>query len=163
MSRRIPEYKTNLKTTLRQQRTFLLWPILPCLRSFLFGKSFTFALKMSFVRILIHFMLVLLASGLPADKRSPQASEKSGASNQPKLSRIFRATINLGAFSSPIPIQGGQRIGEYRTIQYSVWLGSADDFEQWPRLTAGRSKEVLAARSRAVYPSSISSTTARSL
>ncbi|KAI4173614.1 MAG: hypothetical protein LQ348_006524 [Seirophora lacunosa] len=65
---------------------------------------------MSFVRFLIHFMLVLLASGLPADKPSPQASERSGASNQLKLSRIFRATINLGAFSSPIPIQGGQRV-----------------------------------------------------
>ncbi|KAL8966355.1 MAG: hypothetical protein Q9197_006030 [Variospora fuerteventurae] len=65
---------------------------------------------MSFVRLLIHFMLVLLASGLPVDIRSPEASQKSGGSKTPKLSQIFEARINLGAFSSPIPIPGGQRI-----------------------------------------------------
>ncbi|KAI4131013.1 MAG: hypothetical protein LQ338_001424 [Usnochroma carphineum] len=62
---------------------------------------------MSFLRILIGSLFVLLASGLPADS---VASSSSSSSSTSRLSRIFQATINLGDFSAPIPIPGGQRI-----------------------------------------------------
>ncbi|KAI4143097.1 MAG: hypothetical protein L6R39_004705 [Caloplaca ligustica] len=64
-------------------------------------------LKMSLIQILIGSLFVLLASGLPADL---VASAPSPSSTTPKLVQIFQATINVGDFSSPIPIPGGQRI-----------------------------------------------------
>ncbi|KAL8807342.1 MAG: hypothetical protein Q9223_004946 [Gallowayella weberi] len=62
---------------------------------------------LSFTRILVSLLLVSFATALPGpiDERAPNP-----ASSTPKLNRIFTADINLGDFTAPIPIQGGQRL-----------------------------------------------------
>ncbi|KAL8802972.1 MAG: hypothetical protein Q9182_003460 [Xanthomendoza sp. 2 TL-2023] len=64
---------------------------------------------LSFARILVSLFLVSFATALPgpADENQRAANP---ASSTPKLQRIFTADINLGSFSAPIPIQGGQRL-----------------------------------------------------
>ncbi|KAL8903146.1 MAG: hypothetical protein Q9207_004115 [Kuettlingeria erythrocarpa] len=59
---------------------------------------------MSILQFMVVSLLAMLASGLPADwKKTP-------ASTKPGLVKIFDGNIDLGDFSTPIPIPGGQRI-----------------------------------------------------
>ncbi|KAI4175919.1 MAG: hypothetical protein LQ346_007989 [Caloplaca aetnensis] len=59
---------------------------------------------MSILRFMVVSFLAMLASGLPADLK------KAPASTKPGLVKIFDGKIDLGDFSPPIPIPGGQRI-----------------------------------------------------
>lgn len=61
---------------------------------------------MSILRFMVVSFLAMLASGLPADLK------KAPASTKPGLVKIFDGKIDLGDFSPPIPIPGGQRIGK---------------------------------------------------
>lgn len=72
---------------------------------------------MSIVQVLTGSLLFVLASGLPP------VPIISPASTRPGLVEIFAGTINLGEFSPPIPIAGGQRIGEEKN--HSVVKGHA--------------------------------------
>ena len=87
---------------------------------------------MSLIRLLVACLLAFSAAAIPVDPPQPQNSASTSASSPanttPKLERIFTAQIQIGDFLAPIPIAGGQRLGQYllgsrpHTQSFPSWI-----------------------------------------